>query len=139
MVHSGAIVDTRGRQLGTHAGIHRFTVGQRKGLGVSSGAPLYVLKIDPETAQVTVGPRAALDRTTLTASGVNWIATDPPVSWLELDAQIRYRHRPGPGRVRALDGDRAEFVFYDPQPAVTPGQAVVFYEGDQVVGGGWIE
>jgi tRNA-uridine 2-sulfurtransferase len=136
---AGAIVDERGHQLGEHGGVHRFTVGQRKGLGVSSPAPLYVLKIDAESRNVTVGPRASLDRDRLTASGVNWIAIDAPPAWVAAHAQIRHRHAAAPGRVRALDNGRAEFTFDTPQPAVTPGQAVVFYDGDVVVGGGWIE
>ena len=135
----GAVVAADGQVLGSHAGVHRFTVGQRKGLGVSTGAPLYVLKIDAPTSTVTVGPRAALDQVALTASDVNWIATDAPAGWLPVSAQIRHRHRPAPGRVRAMEGGRAEFVFDQPQPAITPGQAVVFYDGDVVVGGGWIE
>ncbi|MBI3048764.1 MAG: tRNA 2-thiouridine(34) synthase MnmA [Acidobacteria bacterium] len=135
----GAIVDRQGRVLGSHDGIHRFTVGQRKGLGIAAPAPLYVLRIDAPTGTVTVGPRSALEQTTLTASGVNWISVEPPGSWLAAAAQIRHRHRAAPGRVRALEGNRAEFVFAQPQPAVTPGQAVVFYDGDLVGGGGWIE
>ncbi len=98
-----------------------------------------MLKIEAESGQVTVGPRAALDQTTLTASGVNWVAADAPAGWLPVSAQIRHRHRAAPGRVRALARDRAEFAFDTPQPAITPGQAVVFYDGDLVVGGGWIE
>ena len=135
----GPIVDQRGRVLGRHSGIHRFTVGQRKGLGLSGGAPLYVLRLDAPSGTVTVGPRAALEQTTLTASGVNWIATDPPAAWIAVSAQIRHRHHAAPGRVRALEGGCAEFVFDVPQPAITPGQAVVFYDGDLVVGGGWID
>ena len=139
VVRAGAIVDQRGDVIGTHQGVHRFTIGQRKGLGVSAAIPLYVLKIDVDSSTVTVGPRAALEQTTLTASNVNWIAVNPPPSWLPVDAQIRHRHRAARGRVRALDGARAEFVFDAPQPAITPGQAVVFYDGDVVVGGGWID
>jgi tRNA-specific 2-thiouridylase len=135
----GPIVDRGGRVLGRHSGVHRFTVGQRKGLGLSGGAPLYVLRLDAPSGTVTVGPRAALEQTTLTASGVNWIATEPPVAWLAASAQIRHRHHAAPGRVRALEDGRAEFVFDVPQPAITPGQAVVFYDGDLVVGGGWID
>ena len=138
VARAGAIVDERGRTVGEHAGVHRFTVGQRKGLGVSAPVPLYVLRIDAEGGTVTVGPRTALERTTLTASGVNWIAVAPR-TWLPMAAQIRHRHRPATGRVRALDGDRAELVFDTPQAAITPGQAVVFYDGDEVVGGGWID
>jgi len=135
----GPIVDQDGRPLGSHEGVHRFTVGQRKGLGIAAGAPLYVLRLDAQTATVTVGPRAALERTTLTASGINWIALDAPAAWVPASAQIRHRHHAAPGRVRALEDGRAEFVFDTPQPAVTPGQAVVFYDDDLVVGGGWID
>jgi tRNA-specific 2-thiouridylase len=136
---SGAIVDEQGDTLGSHEGVHRFTVGQRKGLGIAAGSPLYVLKIDADSGDVTVGPRAALERSSFTASSVNWISVAAPASWLTTSAQIRHRHRAAPGRVRALDGDRAEFEFLEPQSAVTPGQAVVFYDGDSVVGGGWID
>ena len=136
---AGAIVDERGRTLGHHAGVHRFTVGQRKGLGLSARAPLYVLKIEADTSTVTVGPRESLEQTTLTGSRVNWIAVDPPAAWVAVSAQIRHRHRPAAGRVRALPGGRAELIFDTPQPAITPGQAVVFYDEDVVVGGGWID
>ena len=135
----GAIVTEAGEQVGTHAGVHRFTVGQRKGLGISAPMPLYVLRIDAQSREVTVGPRAALDRDTLTASEVNWISVDAPAEWMSVSAQIRHRHAAAPGRVRALPDRRVEFVFEDPQPAVAPGQAVVFYDGDVVAGGGWIE
>ena len=136
---AGSIVDERGSVVGHHAGVHRYTVGQRKGLGVSAPAPLYVLRIDADAGTVTVGPRSSLERTSLTASGVNWIALDPPAAWIAVSAQIRHRHTPARARVRALDRDRAELIFDTPQPAITPGQAVVFYDGDVVVGGGWID
>ena len=139
VTRAGAIVNEAGDRLAGHDGIHQFTIGQRKGLGVSAPAPLYVLKIDAESRDVTVGPRTSLERERLTASGVNWIAADAPADWLTVSAQIRHRHTPASGRVRALHDDRAEFVFDTPQSAVTPGQAVVFYDGDVVVGGGWIE
>jgi tRNA-specific 2-thiouridylase len=146
VARAGAIVNTRGEVLATHAGVHRFTVGQRKGLGVSSlprrpgrGGPLYVLKIEAESGNVTVGPRAALDRARLTASGVNWMSVDAPAAWIPASAQIRHRHPAAAGRARALDAGRAEFVFDTPQAAITPGQAVVFYDGDLVIGGGWID
>ena len=135
----GAIVTAEGRVLGTHAGIHRFTVGQRKGLGVAAPAPLYVLRIDAASGDVTVGPRRDLERTTLTAAGVNWVSIEAPAAWRRTSAQIRHRHAAAAGRVRALDDNRAELVFDEPQSAVTPGQAVVFYDGDVVLGGGWIE
>jgi tRNA-specific 2-thiouridylase len=138
-VKAGAIADETGRTLGTHDGVHRFTVGQRKGLGISSSAPLYVLRIDAESGQVTVGAKGALDRRTLAASGVTWTGGDEPAEWLAVSAQIRHRHRAAPGRVRALPGGRAAFESDEPLSAVTPGQAAVFYDGDRVVGGGWID
>lgn len=139
VAHAGAIVDERGVKLGEHAGVHRFTIGQRKGLGLAAGAPLYVLKLDASTHTVVVGAREALERTTLTASDVNWIAEDAPQEWLRVEAQIRHRHAPAAARVRALDAGRAEIELDLPQPAITPGQAVVFYREDLVVGGGWID
>jgi tRNA-specific 2-thiouridylase len=135
----GAIVDRDGALLGTHAGVHRFTVGQRKGLGLSASAPLYVLEIRPEASEVVVGPRDALGRNALTASHVNWVAGAAPLEWRPITAQIRYRHDAATARVRALDGTRAELEFDEPQTAITPGQAVVFYDGDVVLGGGWID
>jgi tRNA-specific 2-thiouridylase len=138
-VRTGAVVNQHGERLATHGGVHRFTIGQRKGLGISAQARLYVLKIDADSGDVTVGPRSALDRTTFTASQVNWIGRDPAAGWISATAQIRHRHRPASGRVRALDEGRAEFEFDQPQPAVTPGQAAVFYDGDVVLGGGWID
>ena len=139
VARAGAVVDQRGNVLGGHGGVHRFTVGQRKGLGISSPAPLYVLKIEAESGQVIVGTRDALEQTTLTAADVNWVAMEAPSGWVPIAAQIRHRHRPAIGRVRAIEHDRAECVFDEPQPAVTPGQAVVFYDDDVVVGGGWID
>jgi tRNA-uridine 2-sulfurtransferase len=139
VVRGGAIVDEGGHQLGTHAGIHRFTIGQRKGLGIASTVPLYVLGIDADAGAVMVGPRTALERVRLTASGVNWIGIAAPARRVRVTAQIRHRHKPAPGVVCALPDGRAEMIFDDPQAAITPGQAVVFYDGEAVVGGGWIE
>jgi tRNA-uridine 2-sulfurtransferase len=139
VVREGAIMDERGHQLGSHGGVHRFTVGQRKGLGIASTIPLYVLRIDADAGNVTVGPREALEQERLTASDVNWIASGAPASPVRVAAQIRHRHKPASGLVRALSDGRAEMIFDDPQPAITPGQAVVFYDGDAVVGGGWID
>jgi tRNA-specific 2-thiouridylase len=135
----GAIRDAQGQTLGSHGGVHRFTIGQRKGLGIAAGTPLYVVKIDADSGDVTVGPRSALERSSLTASGVNWVSVEAPVGWLPVSAQIRHRHRAAAGRVRALENGRAAFEFDEAQPAVTPGQAVVFYDEDVVVGGGWID
>ena len=153
---NGAIVDEDGRVLGRHAGVHRFTIGQRKGLGLALRAPsttgalrgplstrplrgpLYVLALNPVDRQVVVGPKAALERTTLTASSVNWMAAEPAAP-RRVAAQIRHRHHAAPATVRAMDGARAAVIFDTPQIAMTPGQAVVFYDGDVVVGGGWID
>jgi tRNA-specific 2-thiouridylase len=135
----GTVVDNDGRVLGTHGGVHRFTIGQRKGLGLSSTEPLYVLAINPESAQVVVGSRDDLGRTSLSASGVNWISGNAPTDWLRVHAQIRHRHAAAPAMVRSTDKERAELEFDTPQTAVTPGQAVVFYEGEEVLGGGWID
>ncbi len=146
-VVAGSVVNEQGQVLGGHDGIHQFTVGQRRGLGISSpsGAPLYVIALKPSHAQVVVGPKASLERTTLTASGVNWIDA-PPQGDRRVSAQIRHRHQAAPGTVRVLDekaagnaASRAELTFDAPQVAISPGQAVVFYDGDAVVGGGWID
>jgi tRNA-uridine 2-sulfurtransferase len=136
----GAFVDERGRVVGSHAGIHRFTVGQRKGLGLASPAagPMYVLALRPADQQVVVGPKSSLEQTRLTASGVNWIVEEP-AGPLRVAAQIRHRHQAAPATVRPLGDGRAEAVFDTPQLAISPGQAVVFYDGDTVVGGGWID
>jgi len=135
----GAIVAEDGHTLGTHGGVHRFTIGQRKGIGISSTIPLYVVKIDADSGTVMVGPRKSLEQTRLTASEVNWIAIDAPASPVRVSAQIRHRPTPAAGAVRALPDGRAEMIFDEPQPAITPGQAVVFYDADAVVGGGWID
>ena len=136
---AGTIADVSGRVIGRHGGVHRFTVGQRKGLGLSSPIPLYVVGIDADTATVTVGPRDALQRTDLTASGVNWISGVIPAAGARVTAQIRYRHREASATLQPMDDERVEVRFDEPQTAVAPGQAVVFYDGDVVVGGGWID
>jgi len=137
----GAILDESGHRLGRHGGVHRFTVGQRKGLGLPSspsGKPLYVLSLKPDTQDVVVGPKASLERTQLTASGVNWIG-GAPAAPIRAHVQIRHRHQPAPATIRALGDARADVTFDAPQIAVTPGQAAVFYDGDVVLGGGWID
>jgi len=143
VAHDGAIVDEGGHVLGRHDGIHHFTVGQRKGLGLGAsrthgGTPMYVLQLRPADGAVVVGPKASLERTTLTASQVNWIV-EPPTGPIRAAAQIRHRHQAAPATICALGPASAEVVFDAPQLAVTPGQAVVFYDGDVVLGGGWID
>ena len=139
LARAGPIQDQQGRQVGDHAGIHRFTVGQRKGLGLSTSVPLYVLSIDAAENALTVGPRSALERDRLTASSVNWIAGIPPSSACPVTARIRHRHPDASATVEPLPDDRVVVVFEEPQSAVAPGQAVVFYDGDTVLGGGWID
>ena len=138
MFRPGPIVDTGGAVLGTHAGLAAYTVGQRKGLGLASGRALHVIDLDPETNAVTVGDPAALERTRLVAHDVNFIAHDGPAAPLRVEARIRHNHTPAPAAVRAIGGGAAEVVFETPQRAVTPGQSVVWYQGDCVVGGGVI-
>jgi len=138
-VPAGAIRDGEGHVLGRHDGVHRFTIGQRKGLGLATGIPLYVVGIDADAASVTVGPREALERDTLTASRINWMSGETPSSAIRASARIRYRHKEAPATIVPLAGDRASVTFDAPQSAITPGQAVVFYDGDVVLGGGWID
>jgi len=136
---SGAIEHVDGRTIGRHDGVHRFTVGQRKGLGLATGEPLFVVRLDAVRRLVIVGPREALERTTLTTSRVNWIAGAPPESIIQADVQIRSRHAAAPARVEVTGPDRVSVEFPEPQTAVTPGQAAVFYRDGEVLGGGWID
>ena len=135
---AGAMVDTAGTYVAAHDGIDRFTIGQRRGLGIAVGEPRYVVDIEPATNVVTIGPRAALDRPGLLAEKVNWQGPEPsgPTRCL---AQIRARHTAVSSTVESLPNRRARVVFDTPQPAVTPGQVVALYEDNLVLGGGWIE
>jgi tRNA-uridine 2-sulfurtransferase len=137
-VPGGEIRGVDGAVLGHHAGVHRFTVGQRKGLGLSSPIPLYVVGIDASAQTVTVGPRDALDRVSLEATGVNWIAGTPPDARTRVTARIRHRHREAAASIVPGPDDTVTVTFDEPQSAVAPGQAVVFYSGESVIGGGWI-
>jgi tRNA-specific 2-thiouridylase len=136
---SGLVIDAQGRVVGKHDGVHHFTIGQRKGLGISAREPLYVVKLDAERRLVQVGPRAALERPGLTASGVNWVAGTPPAAEVRAQVQIRSRHGAAPARVRPNGPDRMDVEFDAPQTAITPGQAAVVFQGDEVLGGGWID
>ena len=136
----GEIVTAGGKALGEHAGVHHFTVGQRRGLGIATGEPLYVIATDAGSQRVTVGPEPELYRSRLMATGVNWIAVAGIEREMAVEVKIRNKHvaaratlAPGPNPARV------EVRFEQPQRAVTPGQAAVFYDGDVVVGGGWIE
>ena len=136
----GNMVDPTGAVLGRHPGIHSFTVGQRRRLGLNgnSGKPMYVIKIDPQTNQVVLGSEEELYRTAFWASRVNFTSGEVARSPLEVTAKIRYKAAEQPATV-VPQGDWAEIRFHQPQRAVTPGQAVVFYSGQEVVGGGIIE
>jgi tRNA-specific 2-thiouridylase len=134
----GPITDSEGHELGRHSGVHGFTVGQRKGLGLSVGRPLYVLRVEPATQTVVVGDDEDLASSSFVARDVNWISS-APTRERRTDVQIRYRHTESPAVLRPLPDGRAEVVFDTPQRAITPGQAAVFYDGDVCLGGGWID
>jgi tRNA-specific 2-thiouridylase len=136
---AGAFVDTAGNVLAEHEGYERFTIGQRKGLGYAAGERRYVLDIVPESRTVVLGDRDELLSPGLTASRVNWLLESPPVEPLRCATKIRYRHAGAASTVVATPDGGARVEFAEPQSAVTPGQAVVFYDGDRVLGGGWIE
>lgn len=134
----GEIVDLRGRVLGKHAGIAFFTIGQRKGLRVAAGKPLYVVDLDPVQNRVIVGEANALERVEFTVERCNWIAFDKPPDRFEAVVKIRYNHAGAPAVVEPVNNATARVRLKVPQRAVTPGQAAVFYQGDVVLGGGWI-
>ena len=135
----GTIIDLNGTVIGVHSGTYGFTVGQRHGLGISSKEPVYVCSIRPDANEVVVGPRRALFTKTLTAHDVNWIGTMPDQQRLRAQAQIRYRHKAALGSLTVLSPDRIRFEFDEPQRAVAPGQALVCYDRERVLGGGWIQ
>ena len=134
----GLIVSVEGRVLGRHRGVHHFTVGQRKGLGLAAAHPLYVVRLEPESQTVVVGPREQLERSVCEVEEVNWISGEPPPAPAGLRVQIRHQHKAAPAVVEPLEASRARVTFDQRQLAVAPGQAAVFYDGDVVVGGGWI-
>jgi tRNA-specific 2-thiouridylase len=134
----GEIVDTGGRVLNRHGGIHRYTVGQRRGIGVSSERPLYVISIDAKKNRVVVGGEDELLREEFTAAGVNWVAFDEPAAPVRAEVRVRYRHAAAAATITPQADNRARVVFDEAQRAITPGQATVFYRGDEVIGGGWI-
>ena len=135
---SGELVTMTGEVIGTHNGIHNFTVGQRKGLGVATGSPVYVLEIHGDTRQVVVGGGDELYSRTLVGKRANWIAVDDLREPMRVQAKIRHRHEPADAVVEKLPHGDVQVTFDEAQRAITPGQAVVFYEGDVVVGGAWI-
>lgn len=136
---AGKIVDTAGSILAEHDGIEQFTVGQRKGLGFAAGERRYILRIVPEDNTVVVGDREELLTSSLNASQVNWLVNAPPLNAIQCMAKIRYRHTAASAVVTPLPDASAQIDFREAQSAITPGQAVVFYDGNRVIGGGWID
>ena len=135
---AGELVASSGEVIGRHEGISNFTVGQRKGLGVSSPSPLYVLNIDPVRHRVTVGADEELATRTLRARRLNWISIPALTGPMRVQIKIRHRHEPAWATLEPAGADEIVATFDEPQRAVTPGQSAVFYDGDEVVGGGWI-
>jgi tRNA-specific 2-thiouridylase len=135
---SGELVTTNGETIGEHGGIHNFTVGQRKGLGVATGTPLYVIQIKGDSRQVVVGAQEELYSRTLRAHRLSWISVDELRQPLRVSIKIRHRHPPAAAVIEKSGADQILARFDEPQRAITPGQAAVFYAADVVVGGGWI-
>jgi tRNA-specific 2-thiouridylase len=135
---AGELITTNGEVIGEHAGIHNFTVGQRKGLGVATGSPLYVIQISGAEKQVIVGGEDRLYSRTLRAKRVNLISVDELREPMRVSVKIRHRHEPAAAVIEKSGDDAILATFDEPQRAITPGQAAVFYEGNVVVGGGWI-
>jgi tRNA-specific 2-thiouridylase len=135
---AGELVTTSGQVVGKHSGVQHFTVGQRRGLGIASPRPLYVLQIDADAQRVTVGEEKDLWRSTLEVRDVNWISCPDLQEAIEAGVKIRYRHDPAPARIDPTGSASVQVRFVAPQRAITPGQAAVFYRGDEVLGGGWI-
>jgi tRNA-specific 2-thiouridylase len=136
---SGELVTPDGRVVGEHAGVHRFTVGQRRGLGIAAGEPLYVISTEPSTRRVVVGRSDELLRGSASVRDVNWISIGAPEAPVRVEVKIRNKHAAAAATLTPHGEDRVEVLFDDPQRAVTPGQAAVFYSSDLVLGGGWIE
>ena len=136
--HQGEIVDLNGKVLGHHDGIEFYTIGQRKGLRISSPKPLYVIELDPALNRVIVGDDSNLERDEFITDNCNWIPFDQPVEELEATVKIRYNHPGTAATITPLGANRVKVKLHGPQRAITPGQAAVFYQDDLVLGGGWI-
>ena len=138
-LHPGRILDTAGRELGRHEGTEHFTIGQRRGHGVGGGVPLYVVGVEPAEGAVVLGPREECRARSMRLEDLNWIGFDAPdAGSFRSTVQVRYHHEPVACEVR-VSGSRAEVRFDQPEFAVTPGQGAAFYEGDRLLGGGWIQ
>ncbi len=137
-ISTGPVIDTEGNSLGTHDGVCFYTVGQRKGFGIANREPLYVVRIDPENNTIVLGPRHESSSQELTVAGARWIAGEPPAGRFRAQIQIRHRHVPAGCLVRIEKDGSMKAIFDEPQHGVAPGQAAVVYDGDIVLGGGWI-
>ena len=135
----GDIVDLEGKVLGKHQGIHHYTIGQRKGLGIAAAEPLYVVKLDAVMNRVIVGDRHAGGRLECNVNRINWVSIAEPTTPIRAEVQIRYRSRPVTVNIIPLENSRARLIFDEPQFGVTPGQAAVWYDGETLLGGGIIE
>jgi tRNA-specific 2-thiouridylase len=133
----GLIVDVRGNKIGRHQGLHRFTIGQRRGINCPAAEPYYVVQIDIPKNRLVVGFKKDLLSTACRVIEINWIA-DPPASSIEVCTRVRYRHKSAQSTLHPVGNDKAEIIFEQPQEAITPGQGAVFYRDDEVLGGGWI-
>jgi len=141
MPAAGEIVNIAGETIGEHSGIHRYTIGQRRGLGIANEKPLYVVKIEQARNKIIVGDVKDLESVEFVAKGVNWVAFDEPAEPVRANIKVRYRHDPALATIHALPDAQARIVFDEPQRAITPGQATIFYDTDEceeVIGGGWI-
>jgi len=134
----GEIVSTSGEVIGRHNGLHHYTVGQRRGLGLAAGHPVYVVALDRENNRLVVGEDGELRRAACEVHNVNWIPYEVPENPVRATVRIRNRHVPAEAEITPLDATTARVSFLDPQRAITPGQAAVFYDGERVLGGGWI-
>lgn len=139
LLRSGVIKDSNGKVLGEHNGIINYTIGQRRGLGISASEPLFVIDIDVETNTIVVGSKQETYTKQLVATDVNWIGAERPVQSIRVNARIRYNHQEAPATVSQMSEGRISVTFEEPQMAITPGQAVVLYDNDMVIGGGTIE
>jgi len=136
---SGDILNSDGIKIGEHQGVPFYTIGQRRGLGISNPTPLYVNDIDPEKNTITVGDNGELLQSKMIVRNINWISVTPPNADFSANVKIRYNHKAAPAVIKPLDDNRVEVIFKDKQRAITPGQSSVFYDGDRVLAGGVIE
>jgi tRNA-specific 2-thiouridylase len=137
IARQGDMVDSQGKTVATHEGVHHFTIGQRRGLGVASGAPQYVVALDPANNVVRIGSNEELMLNTLKVDRVNWVSMDAPSEQIRANVRIRYKHEESSARLTP-DGSQYAVEFDQDQRAITPGQAAVFYQDDLLLGGGWI-